>query len=137
MRNWLIAGLMLAPSLAFAGLDIPPLIAVSTASSSATPSAQSSWTVTGQKTLLGFTVVPTVAGYAMVWDATSAPADGSVSPGGCFPIAPPVAGGPNPYVSMANTPMGVQTTNGITVAFSTTGCFTKTGSPAFISINYQ
>lgn len=136
----LILGAMFAllPSLAFAGLDVPPIFVTNpTAVSSATPSAQSSWTVTGQKWFVGFTVVAPVAGYAMVWDSTSAPADGAVTPGGCFPVQAPLAGGPSAFTSMANTPAGVQVTNGITIAFSTTGCFVKTGSAAFISINYQ
>lgn len=118
---------LLLPSVALADL---------TGTSSSTPTAQSSWSVSGQHVLLGFTVVPAVAGYAMIWDATTPPPDGVVSPGACFPISPPVAGGPNPSVSMANTPAGVVLTNGITIAFSTTGCFVKTSANAFISINY-
>lgn len=131
-----IAALLGSPALA--GLDVPPIYVTNpTAASSSTPTAQSSWTVAGQKWFVGFTVVPSVAGYAMAWDATSAPADGAVSPAGCWPVSPPAAGGPNPYVSMANSPAGVLVSTGITVAFSTTGCFVKTASAAFISINYQ
>lgn len=119
---------------------VPPgitLVTNATALSSATPSAQSSWVVTGNKWFVGFTVVAPVSGYALIWDATSVPADGAVTPGGCFPVQPPVAGGPNSFTSMANTPAGVMVNNGIAIAFSTTGCFTKTSSAAFISINYQ
>lgn len=71
------------------------------------------------------------AGYLMLFNATSAPADGAVTPAYCLPIA-------------ANT--GIETQwralprrfgTGATAVFSTTGCFTKTASAtAFIAGEY-
>lgn len=107
-----------------------------TASVSATSTAASSLTISGGHVLQGFTVVPSVAGYAMMWDSNSAPSNGTVSPLACFPVTPPISGGPNPYVSMSNASIGVLNTTGITVAFSTTGCFTFTATAAYISIVY-
>lgn len=62
------------------------------------------------------------AGYVMVFDAKTVPADGAVVPVYCMPLA-------------ANT--GLQSNfraeptafqNGVVVVFSSTGCFTKTAS---------
>lgn len=67
------------------------------------------------------------AGYVLVFNATSAPADGAVTPLFC-------------YVVPASSSLGVafQTpaafSTGITASFSSTGCFTKTASAtAFIA----
>lgn len=138
LRN-IVFGMALAllPGVAGADLSIPPIILASTASSVSTPTAASSLSVSGSHTLLGLTITAPSSGYAMAFDATSAPADGTVSPPGCWYIPPPISVGQSATISMANTPTGVQTTNGITVVFSTTGCFTKTAAPAFISMNYQ
>lgn len=130
--------LLTASTPALAELSIPPILAASTAASSATPTAQSSWVVSGSHAFLGFTVVAPSAGYVLAWDATSVPADGSVTPAGCFPIQAPISGGPNSFTSMANTPTGVLVQNGIALAFSTgADCFHKVSANAFISINYQ
>lgn len=66
------------------------------------------------------------AGYLMIFNATSAPVDGAVTPARCLPVA-------------ANTGLAVQFatpiyfSTGVTFVFSTTGCFTKTASAtAFI-----
>lgn len=72
--------------------------------------------------------------YIMLFNATSAPADGAVTPVKCWgPMA--AAGpfsfgwGPGPVLTMAT---------GITVVSSSTGCFTKTATNApFISVEYQ
>jgi hypothetical protein len=72
--------------------------------------------------------------YIMIFNATSAPADGAVTPVKCWgPMA--AAGpfsfgwGPGPVLTMAT---------GITVVSSSTGCFTKTATNAnFISAEYQ
>lgn len=138
MRRLILAGaLLLSAGPAMASLDVPPIILASTATSISTPTAASSLSVSGTHTLLGLTITAPSSGYAMAFDATSAPADGTVSPPGCWYIPPPISVGQSATISMANTPTGVQTTNGITIVFSTTGCFTKTASPAFISMNYQ
>lgn len=68
-----------------------------------------------------------VAGYVLVSDATSAPADGAVTPKFCFIL--PASGS----LGVVWNPPAVMAT-GITVSFSSTGCFTKTASAtAFIS----
>jgi len=71
------------------------------------------------------------AGFVLIFNATSAPADGAVTPAKC-------------YVLAANTTLALQWTTpvqfgtGITVVFSTTGCYTKTASAtAFISGDYK
>jgi hypothetical protein len=63
------------------------------------------------------------AGYLMVFNATSAPADGAVTPIECAAV--PASS--TTSVSYLPGPMGVFST-GITAVFSTTGCFTKTAS---------
>lgn len=62
------------------------------------------------------------AGFLMIFDATSAPADGAVTPDYCVPIA---ASTGNPFNWLLN-PMNFST--GITVVYSSTGCLTKTAS---------
>jgi len=72
--------------------------------------------------LYGFNIVTGAsAGYLMIFDATSAPADGAVTPKRCIAIA-------------ANTSIDrtfgkpIRFTSGITLVFSTTGPYTKTAS---------
>lgn len=68
------------------------------------------------------------AGFLLIFDATSAPADGAVTPIKCFPV---VANGFTSYIA---DPAPARFATGITAVFSTTGCFTKTASAtAFIS----
>lgn len=62
-----------------------------------------------------------VAGYVMLFNATSAPADGAVAPVKCVAVP----SGSTVGVSMS-PPEYFST--GITAVFSTTGCFTKTAS---------
>lgn len=68
-----------------------------------------------------------VAGYLMVFDATSAPSDGAVTPKECVPA---MQAAPTnsffAFVSYGNIPASF--TTGIVVVWSTTGCFTKTAS---------
>lgn len=63
-----------------------------------------------------------VAGYLMTFNAVSAPIDGAVTPTECV-IAPA-----NSTVSIDFGETTEQYTTGLTAVFSTTGCFTKTGS---------
>lgn len=73
------------------------------------------------------------AGFVMVFNATSAPVDGAVTPIECLPVAANSA----VAVSFAGGPAAAYST-GITVVFSTTGCFTKTASAtAFFSGKIQ
>lgn len=68
-----------------------------------------------------------VAGYVMIFNATSAPADGAVTPICCFAVA-----ALNTVTSMDKVPTTFST--GITMVFSSTGPFTKTASAtAFFS----
>jgi hypothetical protein len=70
----------------------------------------------------------TVDGWLLVFDATSAPADGSVQPKIAFPVP---AQGMNGIQFAGLPPVAFST--GITAVFSTTGPFTKTASgTAFI-----
>lgn len=63
-----------------------------------------------------------VAGYLMVFNATSAPADGAVTPLLCRPVAA------NSSVEVDHTQIPDRYSTGITAVFSSTGCFTKTVS---------
>lgn len=62
------------------------------------------------------------AGFLMIFNATSAPTDGAVTPVYCVPIA---ASSGNPF-SWQQVPMVFST--GITAVYSSTGCLTKTAS---------
>jgi hypothetical protein len=65
-------------------------------------------------------------GYLMLFDATSLPANGAVTPKYCFPIA---TNGTNGGIALSWLPgPPVVFATGITAGFSTTGCFTLTAS---------
>jgi hypothetical protein len=71
------------------------------------------------------------AGFVLMFDAISAPADGAVTPKDCVPVAA------NGTVG-ERLDIGDRYTTGITIVFSTTGCFTKTASAtAFIRATFQ
>ena len=73
----------------------------------------------------------TAAGWIMLFDATSAPADGTVAPKWAYPLS---AGG---ALNMA-WPNPLSFATGITAVFSTTGPFTKLASTtAYISGQVQ
>lgn len=84
--------------------------------------------------LYGLTVTTSsAAGYVMVFNATSAPVDGAVTPVHCVYIGSAPA-----TVGISWRPLGSYYSTGISVAFSTTGCFTKTASAtAFIAGDVQ
>ena len=70
------------------------------------------------------------AGFVMVFNAASAPADGAVTPARCIPLAA------NTGIELNYRAVPSFYTTGITVVFSTTGCFTKTASAtAFIAVD--
>lgn len=72
--------------------------------------------------------------YIMLFNATSAPADGAVTPVKCW--GPMSAAGPFSF-GWGPGPVFTMST-GITVVSSSTGCFTKTATnAAFISVEYQ
>lgn len=62
------------------------------------------------------------AGYLMIFNATSAPADGAVTPTECV-VAPA-----NTTTSFDFGDTSEQYVTGLTAVFSSTGCFTKTAS---------
>jgi hypothetical protein len=62
------------------------------------------------------------AGFLMVFNATTAPADGAVTPLVCRPVAA------NGQVEANFAGLPARFSTGITAVFSTTGCFTKTAS---------
>ena len=64
------------------------------------------------------------SGYLMAFDATSAPADGTVAPIWWFPVA---SNGTNGGATFGYAP-GITFNVGCVLAFSTTGPFTKTAS---------
>jgi hypothetical protein len=73
------------------------------------------------------------AWWIMVYDLTSAPADGSVTPAKCYALP----SGATAFTGAFDAG-GVAFTTGITIGVSTTGCFTKTASAhAFIGGDYQ
>lgn len=68
------------------------------------------------------------AGYVMIFDATSAPADGAVTPKQCYVLAA------NSTLRDNIGDFAERYSVGITIVFSTTGCYSKTASAtAFIS----
>lgn len=72
------------------------------------------------------------AWWIMIYNATSAPVDGAVTPLKCYAMA----SGVTAFTAGFQTPVAFST--GITVGVSTTGCFTKTASThAFISGDAQ
>lgn len=73
-------------------------------------------------------VTGATAGYLLIFNATTAPADGAVAPIKCLPVAANVGIETN----MRSMPEYFST--GIVAVFSSTGCFTKTASAtAFMS----
>lgn len=71
------------------------------------------------------------AGYVLLFDATSAPADGVVTPVECLSI-------PATSTLGFSAPTPVTFATGITIVFSTTGCFSKTiSATAFFSAQVQ
>ncbi len=73
------------------------------------------------------------AWWILVFNATSAPADGAVTPAKCYSLP---SGATGASYGFASVPLYLGT--GITISASTTGCFTKTASAhAFISGDAQ
>lgn len=112
----------------FATIDTPSGAAASGLAPVATSAVGSNTVVKASAgTLYGFSGNSTVNGFFMLFNATSAPVDGAVTPVKCYPY---VAN--TPFAAGFYPPLFLST--GITVVFSTTGCFTKTASAtAFIS----
>lgn len=80
--------------------------------------------------LYGFEVTSgATAGFVMIHDATSKPADGAVTPAKCYTLPA------NSTIGASWDAIPVNMTTGITLVFSTTGCFsqTSTSSTAFLA----
>ena len=78
------------------------------------------------------TTLSGAAWWLMFYDATSAPADGAVTPYKCYALP----SGQTTFAGAFVAPL--QFSTGITIGVSTTGCFTKTASThAFISSDWQ
>ena len=73
--------------------------------------------------LHSFSVTSGGDGYVMVFDSATVPADGTVSPAYCFKIA----ANTSIAINFEPNPMSLQ--NGIVIALSSAGPFTKTTSP--------
>lgn len=71
------------------------------------------------------------AGFFLLFDSTSVPADGAVTPARCYTVAANAT-----LAVSANPPIRLAT--GITMVFSTTGCFNKTiSATAFMAVDYK
>lgn len=126
-----VSAIILFPNISFAQ-------AYSVATSS--PGA-ATLTVPGAYTILGYVVSAPAAGFAQVFDASTPPSDGVVSPALCWPLAPPPTGGNWTASSMANQFAPIPATRGLSVVYSTASdCYHKTTNVttnAFIEIQYQ
>lgn len=93
---------------------------------SASPAKLASFDISADSTLSG------AAWWVMIYNATSAPADGAVTPAKCYAV-------PSGATSIfAAFPAPPSFSTGIVIGVSTTGCFTKTASThAFISGDFQ
>lgn len=79
--------------------------------------------------LYGFSAtIGSTSGYVMLFDAIQLPANGAVTPKKCYPVT---SNGTNGLVSASWQPGPPEIfATGITIGFSTTGCFTLTASTA-------
>ncbi len=75
----------------------------------------------------------TAAGLCMVFNSTTVPGDGAVTPIDCFPVSA------NNFTAHDLSPIPDQYGTGISIAFSTgTNCFSKTASAtAFFQVRYK
>lgn len=110
---------------ALIALAIPTVASAQSVSKTVSPTAASSGRVlrAGTTNLAGLNVVTGgTAGYVMLFDAVAVPPDGAVQPVRCMPIAA------NTGVDLNFRGSPLRFDNGLTIVFSTTGCFNKTGS---------
>lgn len=113
----------LAPAVAAAQADNGTLPRSAPAVAASLVVKDSSGTLTGFNVTSGAT-----AGYVMVFDSATVPADGAVTPTRCIPIAANVG----IEVSYRGAPLRMY--RGATIVFSSTGCYAKTASAtAFIA----
>lgn len=122
-------------SMPVTGTITPSAVTLSTASTSALAAnlvvkaaagSLYSFEVSADATLSG------AAWWLMIYNATTAPADGAVTPVKCFAFP----SGTTSFFAAFPVPIALST--GITLGVSTNGCFTKAASAhAFISGDYQ
>lgn len=88
---------------------------------------------TGTTNLAGLNVVTGAsAGYVMLFDAATVPADGAVTPLRCMPVAA------NTGIDLNFRAAPLRFDVGAVVVFSTTGCYSKTASAtAFLAGDIQ
>lgn len=106
-----------------------------------TPTPASNVLVTGTHVFNGASIVVSApsGGFLMAFDAAAVPANGVVSPDGCWLVPPTPAGSPASMSSLALTPQPTLGFAGVTLVFSTgADCFhlVATGG-AYISMLYQ
>ena len=122
-----LVGLIALPPLAFAqqGVLITPSsgggLAVAPSSSTAAEGARVLKATAGNVYSISVTSGAS-AGYVMVFNSATAPADGAVTPVKCWSLAATSS------MHMTFNPVPMHLGTGVTVVFSTTGCFTKTAS---------
>lgn len=137
IRAWLIAGLaaIWATAATAQVIQYPPTTAIRTSASSilasslvvkATPGFLYGFQVSADSTLSG------AAWWIMIYDATVAPGDGTITPTKCYAMA----SGVTSFSASFSVPINFAT--GITIGVSTAGCFTKTASVhAYLSGDFQ
>lgn len=126
MRGFLIGALALCAA--------SPAAAQSVSKTRAAPAVSGGFVLkAGTAVLAGMNVTTGAsAGYVMVFDAATVPADGAVTPLRCLPVA----ANTGIDINLRGSPLKFDL--GAVVVFSTTGCYTKTASAtAFIAGDIQ
>lgn len=124
MRNlWLALFLVLGIAPAQAQPVVPPNAAATPVVSTAAEGSHVLKASPGNLYALYVVDTGAVAGFIMVFNAVSAPANGAVTPIHCVPVT---ASGYN-FLNFAPQPPEFYSV-GITAVYSSTGCFTKTTS---------
>jgi hypothetical protein len=128
VRKWWLAALACLPATAYAQ---QPSGGVGPIAIQALGASQQLKTLPGN--LFSLNVVSGgTAGYILLLDSKTIPADGAVTPVKCMPLAA------NTGIDLNWSIQPVRFVNGIAIVFSSTGCFTKTASAtAFISGSAQ
>lgn len=115
------------------GASAPSASATSGVAPASTPVASASLVAKATAgNLYGYNVTSAAtAGYILIFNSATVPADGTVTPAMCLPLAA------NTGIDQSyRTPEYYSA--GVTLVFSSTGCFTKTASAtAFISANVK
>lgn len=124
MRGLILALALLASAPAWAAETIPAQISAAAEASHVFCDATGTAPVKKAPCFIRSLYVTTgaSAGYLMTFNAVSAPADGAVTPREC--VAVPA----NNTIALDFGETAEPYVTGLTAVFSTTGCFTKTGS---------